>query len=139
MLLLKFPLQSNKMTRTVLVSLLILAIGGCTKPNMENSDMDEVAQWHQPEDSTPQEQCPCCDYITLTERGLYEICPVCFWEDDGQDINKLDQPSYPNSGITLREGRNNFKEFGACEKHMVEHVLNSQERSKFSHRPRNPN
>ena len=29
--------------------------------------------------------CPCCGYLTLDERGGYEICPVCYWEDDGQD------------------------------------------------------
>ncbi|MFF1770133.1 CPCC family cysteine-rich protein [Streptomyces sp. NPDC058249] len=29
--------------------------------------------------------CPCCGFLTLDERGSYEICPVCFWEDDGQD------------------------------------------------------
>jgi len=26
--------------------------------------------------------CPCCGYLTLPERGAYDICPVCFWEDD---------------------------------------------------------
>ncbi|MEO8182584.1 MAG: GNAT family N-acetyltransferase [Deltaproteobacteria bacterium] len=29
--------------------------------------------------------CPCCQYLTLDERGAYEVCAVCFWEDDGQD------------------------------------------------------
>ena len=29
--------------------------------------------------------CPCCGFRTLEERGMSEICPVCFWEDDGQD------------------------------------------------------
>ncbi len=28
--------------------------------------------------------CPCCGYLTLTEKppGTFAICPVCFWEDD---------------------------------------------------------
>jgi hypothetical protein len=30
-------------------------------------------------------RCPCCGFRTLNERGGYDICPVCFWEDDGQD------------------------------------------------------
>ncbi|MBW4608570.1 MAG: hypothetical protein KME22_15515 [Hassallia sp. WJT32-NPBG1] len=34
--------------------------------------------------------CPCCGYKTLSERGGYEICPVCFWEDDGQDEEDKD-------------------------------------------------
>jgi len=29
--------------------------------------------------------CPCCGYHTLTDKppGSYDICKVCFWEDDG--------------------------------------------------------
>lgn len=30
-------------------------------------------------------RCPCCQFRTLHERGGFELCPVCFWEDDGQD------------------------------------------------------
>lgn len=28
--------------------------------------------------------CPCCGHRTLTEKppGTYNICQVCFWEDD---------------------------------------------------------
>ncbi|WP_422740739.1 CPCC family cysteine-rich protein [Micromonospora sp. WMMD729] len=29
--------------------------------------------------------CPCCGHATLSERGGYEICDECWWEDDGQD------------------------------------------------------
>ena len=29
--------------------------------------------------------CPCCGSLTLPAGGQYELCPVCFWEDDGQD------------------------------------------------------
>ena len=29
--------------------------------------------------------CPCCGHRTLGERGAYEICVECGWEDDGQD------------------------------------------------------
>jgi Cysteine-rich CPCC len=29
--------------------------------------------------------CPCCGHVTLAERGGYEICGECGWEDDGQD------------------------------------------------------
>jgi Cysteine-rich CPCC len=34
--------------------------------------------------------CPCCGFLTLDERGGYDICPVCFWEDDGQDHHDAD-------------------------------------------------
>jgi hypothetical protein len=29
--------------------------------------------------------CPCCGHRTLDERGGYELCRECGWEDDGQD------------------------------------------------------
>ncbi|WP_442894120.1 CPCC family cysteine-rich protein [Bradyrhizobium sp. AZCC 1721] len=28
--------------------------------------------------------CPCCGFPTLSERSAWEICCVCWWEDDGQ-------------------------------------------------------
>jgi Cysteine-rich CPCC len=31
--------------------------------------------------------CPGCSYPTLKERGNWDICMVCDWEDDGQDDN----------------------------------------------------
>ncbi|MGW3286485.1 CPCC family cysteine-rich protein [Streptomyces sp. NPDC001002] len=59
-------------------------------------------------------RCPCCGFITLAERGMYEICPVCFWEDDGQDEHNADEVrGGPNHGLSLREGRRNYQEIGA--------------------------
>jgi hypothetical protein len=37
-------------------------------------------------------RCPCCGYLTLMERAGYEICDVCWWEDDGQDDPHADEP-----------------------------------------------
>ena len=96
-------------------------------------------EWYEPEDPTPREQCPCCDYISLPERGNFLICPICFWEDDGQDIDELDVESGPNHYITLRQGRAYFKEFGACEKEMLEHVLPVKAREQFEYKPRDIN
>ncbi|WP_240910907.1 CPCC family cysteine-rich protein [Paludisphaera soli] len=48
-------------------------------------------------------QCPCRDHFTLDERGFYEICPICFWEDSGQDLDRMDESSGNNSGLTLRQ------------------------------------
>jgi hypothetical protein len=67
-------------------------------------------------------RCPCCGFRTLGVRGGSEICDVCFWEDEGEDIDQLDEPSGANHGLTLREGRANFAEFGACERRFVESV-----------------
>lgn len=100
------------------------------------AEVEEPA-WYKPPDPTPREQCPCCDYISLPERGNYLICPICFWEDDGQDLDALDEPSGPNQGLTLREGRVSFKRLGACERSMLEHVHSVEERKRFEYRPRN--
>ena len=93
--------------------------------------------WYEPEDDTPREQCPCCDYVTLAERGEYSICPICFWEDDGSDINNLDDYSGPNH-ITLREGREAFTKFGACDQNMLKHVIKVEDRENYKYMQRNP-
>ena len=78
----------------------------------------------------PLHQCPCCDYFTLEKRNDWEICLVCFWEDDGVDIENPDKFSAPNQ-MTLREGRQNFLKLGACEEEMLENVLNKQDRKAY--------
>jgi hypothetical protein len=61
--------------------------------------------------------CPCCGYLTLEERGGYDICPVCFWEDDGQDDADADTVRCgPNQGLSLTEARHNFREFSASDR-----------------------
>lgn len=64
--------------------------------------------------------CPCCGYRTLGERGGYEVCRACFWEDDGTE--EPTRPSGPNHR-TLREGRENFARFGAVEERFAGHVV----------------
>lgn len=69
--------------------------------------------------------CPCCGYKTLPERGGYEICNVCFWEDDGQDDEDADViRGGPNGALNLTEARRNFVEFGVCEKRHIRDVRN---------------
>ena len=54
--------------------------------------------------------CPCCGYPTLSERGAYDICPLCDWEDDGQDDPHADEVwGGPNSDYSLSESRDNFQ------------------------------
>lgn len=57
--------------------------------------------------------CPCCGYPTLSRRRIFEICLLCWWEDDGLDDEKdpgaLNRRSEPNR-MTLRQGRQNFEE-----------------------------
>jgi hypothetical protein len=56
--------------------------------------------------------CPCCYYPTLTERGGFDICKLCFWEDDGQDDQDADKVRGGlNSNYSLTEARENFKQY----------------------------
>ncbi len=67
--------------------------------------------------------CPCCGYLTLSERGGDDICPVCFWEDDGQDDHDADTVrGGPNDRLSLTEARKNFAAIGACEGRVLKNV-----------------
>lgn len=67
--------------------------------------------------------CPCCGYKTFKEQpnGSYDICQVCFWEDDPI---QLDNPDYEGGAnrVSLKQGQKNFVEFGACEREMTKNV-----------------
>ena len=67
-------------------------------------------------------QCPCCDYYTLNARGRHDVCPACFWEDDGIDLKDLDGISSANH-ISLRLGRSNFARHGAADEAAVSLVV----------------
>src|SRR5437016_138265 len=57
--------------------------------------------------------CPCCGYGTLAERNAYECCPICWWEDDGQDSKNADEVlGGPNADLSLTQARINFLKFG---------------------------
>ncbi len=69
------------------------------------------------------EACPCCRCLTLGERHKFEICPVCFWEDDGQDDRDADVVrGGPNGSLSLTAARRNYREFGACERRFLGQV-----------------
>ncbi|MCP2269147.1 CPCC family cysteine-rich protein [Actinokineospora diospyrosa] len=66
--------------------------------------------------------CPCCGYLTMAEPPeSYEICGVCFWEDDSSQLRwpfSVEGANY----VSLVEGQRNFVELGACEARLVPHV-----------------
>ena len=67
--------------------------------------------------------CPCCGYRTLDERGGDDICPVCFWEDDGQDDHDADVVrGGPNHDLSLSQARQNFSRIGASSERRLKHV-----------------
>lgn len=64
--------------------------------------------------------CPCCGFLSLRARGQYDICRVCFWEDDG--VERREQYSHANHA-TLAEAQHSFARIGATSEAMRQHVL----------------
>jgi hypothetical protein len=67
-------------------------------------------------------RCQCCGYSTIEAGADYEICPVCFWEDDGRGDEDTNEASGPNHDMSLAQARQNFREFGACDRRFLQQV-----------------
>ena len=75
-----------------------------------------------PKSTTPEQRpgrwpCPCCGQRTFPdppEAAIAYICPVCWWENDVFTAS-ADEPSDENHGLTLNQGRENFRQFGICD------------------------
>lgn len=67
--------------------------------------------------------CPCCGFLTFYEEpsGTFEICPVCYWEDDNMQLENPDYSGGANS-LSLNQCRENFSKFGAVEKRLLRFV-----------------
>lgn len=67
--------------------------------------------------------CPCCGNLTLEEEGVgtYEICPVCFWENDKVQFENPDLTDGANE-VSLNEARRNYREFGAAASNYLSRV-----------------
>ncbi|MGN0482273.1 MAG: CPCC family cysteine-rich protein [Lachnospiraceae bacterium] len=67
-------------------------------------------------------RCPCCGYFTFTEKqGSYDICPVCYWEDDAIQRENPDYAGGANH-LSLNECRSNYRTIGACEEKFLQCV-----------------
>ena len=66
--------------------------------------------------------CPCCGYFIFGgPPGSYDICEICFWEDDSSQLR------FPNIGgganhVSLIEGQCNFALLGVCESRLASKV-----------------
>ena len=63
-------------------------------------------------------RCPCCGYYTLPGSGAYDICPVCFWEDDPLQEDDPDMEGGANEP-SLNECRGNYRRYQACEERFI--------------------
>jgi hypothetical protein len=60
--------------------------------------------------------CPCCENYTLDDGpGHFDICPVCYWEDDNVQRDDSIYEGGAND-ISLNEARKNYKKTGAISK-----------------------
>ena len=67
--------------------------------------------------------CIICGYKTLDSRCNWDICPVCFWEDDVVIDEADSDPTSPaNGGLQVSKAQANFMRHGYCEKRCKEFV-----------------
>ncbi|NMH73916.1 hypothetical protein HF078_12560 [Bacillus sp. RO2] len=67
--------------------------------------------------------CPCCGYKSLESEspGSFEICSICYWEDDNV---QYDDPHYEGGAneVSLYQAQRNFLEFGAANESYLQSV-----------------
>lgn len=67
--------------------------------------------------------CPCCGFLTLEHPadGRYDVCPVCFWEDD---VVQNEDPLYAGGANepSLVDAREAFRRVGAVEERLAQHT-----------------
>jgi hypothetical protein len=75
------------------------------------------------------ETCACCGYKTISEKGNYEICTICYWEDDS--VQEAD-PWFEGgaNSPTLFQAQLNFQKFAAMEKRFSSSVRGASSQDK---------
>ena len=68
-------------------------------------------------------RCPCCGFRTLETAGALALCPVCWWEDDGQeDVDAAEVRLTVNGFLSLTEAREQYKVCGASHPRYLPYV-----------------
>jgi hypothetical protein len=68
-------------------------------------------------------RCPCCGYRTLEAPGALAFCPVCWWEDDGQeDSDAAEVRLTVNGGLSLDEAREHYARCGPAHPRFLPYV-----------------
>ena len=76
---------------------------------------------------TARYRCPCCGYKTLATPGAMQLCPVCWWEDDGQENEDASEVRLTVNGqLSLKEARANFVQCGAADPRFLPYVRKPQ-------------
>ena len=68
-------------------------------------------------------RCPCCGYKTLEVPAALKLCPVCWWEDDGQEDDDASEVRFTVNGqLSLKEARVNYAQCGAAHPRFLPHI-----------------
>jgi hypothetical protein len=68
-------------------------------------------------------RCPCCGYRTLEEPSAMALCPVCWWEDDGQEDSDASEIRLTVNGhLSLTEARASYLRCGAADPRFLPYV-----------------
>lgn len=71
--------------------------------------------------------CPCCGYLTLSgPPGSYEICDVCWWEDDAVQLRYPEYRGGANAP-SLIDAQTNFRQYGASDLQLSSHTRQPNE------------
>jgi hypothetical protein len=70
----------------------------------------------------PKFTCLACGYRTLTSEHDWDICPICFWEDDVMLLEGETDTESSANALWLSQAQANFVLIGACEPPMQKHV-----------------
>jgi Cysteine-rich CPCC len=72
-------------------------------------------------------RCPCCGYKTLETAGALALCPVCWWEDDGQEDEDAGEVRLTVNGqLSLNEAREHYALYGAADRRFLPYVRKPQ-------------
>ena len=84
-----------------------------------------------PTEAIPTYECPCCKSKALHGRGGFEICPICYWTDDGQDDHDADLVrGGPNGSESLSEARRKYMESRDRRERYLRDVMGQSDDSK---------
>ena len=73
-------------------------------------------------------RCPCCGLKTLEVPAALALCPVCWWEDDGQeDADATEVRLTVNGQLSLSEARNYYAHCGAAHPRFLPYVRKPQQ------------